>query len=115
MFNISAENDVVTLINVFTVDPEDQRELVRLLNAATDGVMKQMPGFVSASIHRSLDGRHVANYAQWRSEADFKAMLKNPMAQEHMAAARSLASAEPVLYEVESTTFEPNPSPPIKP
>jgi hypothetical protein len=32
-----------------------------------------------------------------------------------MAAARSLASAEPVLYEVESTTFEPNPSPPIKP
>jgi heme-degrading monooxygenase HmoA len=114
VFNISAANDVVTLINVFTVDPEDQRELVHRLSGATE-VMKRMPGFVSTSIHRSLDGRHVANYAQWRSEADFKAMLKNPMAQEHMAAASELGSAEPVLYEVIGTTFEPNPSPPIKP
>ena len=115
MFNISADNDLVTLINVFTVEPEDQRALVHILNTATDEVMKQMPGFISASIHRSLDGGHVANYAQWRSEADFKAMLKSPMAQEHMAAAGSLASAEPVLYEVVSTTFEPNLSQRIEP
>src|SRR4051812_49697012 len=48
-------------------------------------------------------------------EADFKAVLKNPLAQEHMAAASSLGSTEPVLYEVASTTFEPNSSPPIEP
>ena len=109
MTRMSADIDVVTLINVFTVDPDNQRKLVDLLNAATDEVMKQMPGFVSANIHRSLDGWHVANYAQWRSEADFTAMLSNPAAREHMAAVSSIASAEPVLYELVSTHFEPNP------
>ena len=112
---ISADIDVVTLINVFTVDPENQRKLVDLLNAATDEVMKQVPGFVSANIHRSLDGRHVANYAQWRSETDFTAMLSNPAAREHMAAVSSIAGAEPVLYELVSTHFEPTSSLPSRP
>lgn len=103
MTEIRADTDVVTLINVFTVDPERQDELVNVLITATDEVMRHLPGFVSANIHRSLDGRHVANYAQWRSQADFTAMLNNPKAQEHMAAASSLANAEPILYEVVST------------
>jgi hypothetical protein len=51
----------VTLINVFTVDPARQEELVRVLDEATDKVIKHSPGFVSANIHPSLDGRHAAN------------------------------------------------------
>jgi hypothetical protein len=27
-----------------------------------------MPEFVSANIHKSVDGTRVANYAQWRSQ-----------------------------------------------
>lgn len=94
---------VMTLINVFTVAPERQRELVELLDTATEEVMRHLPGFVSANIHASLDGAHVANYAQWRSEEDFKAMLTSPVAQEHMQAALAMAKAEPVLYTVESS------------
>ena len=37
--------------------------------------MQHLPGFISASIHRSLDGTKVINYAQWRSQADFAAYL----------------------------------------
>jgi Antibiotic biosynthesis monooxygenase len=47
---------VVTLINVFTVDPIKQEALVRVLDEATEKVIKDMRGFVSANIHRSLDG-----------------------------------------------------------
>ena len=60
---IDPDADVVTLINDFTVDQERQRELVEILVAATEQVMRHRPGFVSANIHASLDGTHVVNYA----------------------------------------------------
>ena len=69
MTKIAVDNNVVTLINVFTVRPEQQQLLVDLLVEATEAVMKYQPGFVSANIHKSLDGTRVTNYAQWRSAA----------------------------------------------
>jgi heme-degrading monooxygenase HmoA len=97
---IRPDADVVTLINVFTVQPERQQELVDVLNDATEQVMRYRPGFVSANIHASLDGTRVANYAQWRSQDDFTAMLADPVAREHMQQASSIGSAEPMLYTV---------------
>ena len=97
---ISKDQPVVTLINTFTVAPERQEELVQLLIEATENVMKHLPGFVSANIHRGLDGRHVANYAQWRSREDFEAMLGNPEAQAHMGPVGAMAQFDPVLYLV---------------
>lgn len=99
---IDAGADVVTLINVFTVEPSDQQRLVDLLVHATEEVMRHLDGFVSANIHASLDGTRVANYAQWRSMEAFQAMLGNPQAQPHMQAADALGSAEPSLYTVAS-------------
>jgi len=90
----------MTLVNVFTVSPDKQAELANLLVRATDETMKDLPGFISASIHRSLDGTRVINYAQWRSRADFAAMRENPQAQPHMKAAAALASFEPIVCEV---------------
>lgn len=101
MTKISQHGDVVTLINVFTVAPEDQQRLLDLLAEATKSVMKGLPGFVSANLHKSLDGTRVANYAQWRSRKDFEAMLENPEAAAHMKEAAKIAEKfEPHLYEV---------------
>lgn len=61
---ISVLAPVVTLINVFTVEPARQPELVQLLVTATEEVMQYQPGFVSANIHASTDGERVVNYAQ---------------------------------------------------
>jgi quinol monooxygenase YgiN len=97
---ISESNDVVTLINVFTVEPRDQQRLVDLLTEATEAVMRHLPGFVSAHIHKSLDGVRVANYVQWRNRVHFEAMLKNPQAIPHMQAAAELARFDAHLYEV---------------
>jgi quinol monooxygenase YgiN len=97
---IARGRDLVTLINVFTVAPEKQQRLVDLLIEATDAVMKELPGFISANIHRSLDGTRVVNYAQWRRREDFEAMLQNPVARPHLQESASIATFEPNLYEV---------------
>ena len=43
MTTISKENKVVTLFNVFTVEPEDQQRLVDMLIEATEKTMKSLP------------------------------------------------------------------------
>jgi hypothetical protein len=63
---IDPAQQVVTLINVFTVEPERQQELVDLLDRATDEVMRHLPGFVSANLHASLDGGQLRPVAQRR-------------------------------------------------
>ncbi|MGI8641177.1 MAG: antibiotic biosynthesis monooxygenase family protein [Pyrinomonadaceae bacterium] len=94
MTTISKDNKVVTLVNVFTVEPENQQKLIDLLVEATEKTMKNVSGFVSANIHKSLDGVRVVNYAQWRSREDFEAMGKNPEAQAHMKPIMEIAKAD---------------------
>jgi antibiotic biosynthesis monooxygenase (ABM) superfamily enzyme len=103
MVQIATENHVVTLINVFTVTPETQQKLVDMLVEATQKTMRHIPGFVSASIHKSADGTRVANYAQWRRAKDFEAMLHDPRASEHMKPISDIAKYDAHLYEVVET------------
>src|ERR1700735_4597908 len=100
MPNISKENKVVTLINVFTVEPANQQKVVTMLVEATKKTMQHIPGFVSASIHKSLDGVRVVNYAQWRSKEDWEAMMGSPEAQKHMKPFFEIAKVDFHLYEV---------------
>ena len=101
MTTISPEQNLLTLVNVFHVQPGRQDELADLLVVATQEAMRHLPGFVSANIHKSRDGKRVVNYAQWRSMGDFEAMLKNPDALPHMKRATELAdSYDPVLCDV---------------
>jgi quinol monooxygenase YgiN len=97
---IRAAAEIFTLINVFSVAPDRQQELATLLIEATEQTMRHQPGFISANIHTSLDGRHVVNYAQWRSRDAFEAMLRSPDARPHMTRAAALASFDPILCEV---------------
>jgi quinol monooxygenase YgiN len=97
---IRAEAEIFTLINVFSVAADRQQELANLLIEATEQTMRHLPGFISANIHTSLDGRRVVNYAQWRSRDAFEAMLRNPDARPHITRAAALASFDPILCEV---------------
>ena len=108
MATIDKDRKLMTLVNVFTVSPEKQAELATLLVQATQQTMRHVPGFISASIHRSLDGTKVINYAQWRTREDFASLQSHPQAAEHMKAAAALARFDPIVCEVvESVTAEP--------
>ena len=63
---------MVTLINVFTVKAANQRQLLELLARAAETSVRHAPGFISASLHRGLDGTKVTMYAQWRSVEDYE-------------------------------------------
>lgn len=101
---IDSTREVATLINVFTVAPDRQAELVALLAHATEETMKHQPGFICANFHASQDGRSVINYAQWETEEHYRAMLTNPAARVHMDQAETIASeVRPRLFRVLST------------
>ncbi len=68
----------VTLINTFTVQPE---ELDRLLQAwaADAALMKRQPGFISTQLHRGIAGSSVlVNVAVWESVDAFRRAFGNP-------------------------------------
>lgn len=90
-----------TLINTFTVEPDDAEQLLEELTRATREQFRNQPGFISASLHLGDDRRHVANYAQWRSRADYEAATQNQDVKEHMArAANGATSFDPIFYEL---------------
>jgi len=99
---ISKHNKLVTFINVFTVDPTRQQELVDLLARATE-IVRRAPGFISANLHRSVDGAKVTMYAQWRSIEDYEAMRANPAPLPYLQQALTFARFEPAMYEVVET------------
>ena len=80
--------------------PTNQRRLVELLARATDTSVRHAPGFVSASLHRSLDGTKVTMYAQWRTIEDYEAMRRNPAPAPFLQQALAIASFEPGMHEV---------------
>ena len=91
----------VALINVFTVDPRRQTELVDALDRATVQIFATVPGFVSANLHVSLDGTRVVNYAQWASAEQYEAAMALPVMREHLSEATSLAASwNPTLTRV---------------
>jgi hypothetical protein len=98
--------DMITLINVFTVEPANQQRLVDLLVRVTDEFVGHSPGFVSSTLHRSFDGSKVTMYAQWKSVKDYEAMRRDPGPLPFMEEALTFAKFDPGMYEV-VRTFSP--------
>ena len=103
MTQIGNQSGMVTLINVFTVAPDNQQRLVDLLTRATDGSVNRAPGFISATLHRSIDGTKVTMYAQWQSAEHYQAMRKDPGPHPFLQEALTIATFEPGMYEVVRT------------
>jgi ribosome-associated toxin RatA of RatAB toxin-antitoxin module/quinol monooxygenase YgiN len=100
---MSNQENCLTLINVFPVEPQKQQQLIDILTEAAEKTMRFRPGFLSAQIYRGLSGAYVANYVQWRSQEDFDRMWQQPEAQQHVAQVHTVARGNPQLYELCST------------
>jgi quinol monooxygenase YgiN len=100
---INKEAKHLTLINTFTVEPVNQQKLIDLLTLATESSVKNIPGFISASLHRSIDGTKVTMYAQWRSVEDYQNMRSNSTASPYLTEALTFAKFEMGMYEVVET------------
>ena len=98
MPTIKANCGVITQINVFTVKPENQQALVdHLIGAAS--VARQIPGWKSISIHKSIDGRSVVNYAQAESMEAQQRIFKELSEKGIIEKGHRFGDAHPELYE----------------
>ncbi|BCL35271.1 antibiotic biosynthesis monooxygenase [Nostoc sp. MS1] len=66
---IEPQNGVVTLISLFSTKPPHQQQALETLKQELCSFAKQQAGFVSMSLHRSLDGTRILNYTQWKASA----------------------------------------------
>jgi quinol monooxygenase YgiN len=75
---IAVTKQVTTLINVLTVEPENQEKVIELLRGNTEKVVSRLDGWISTSFIAAKDRRHVVIYSQWRDLASVEAMRANP-------------------------------------
>lgn len=97
---IAKNNDVITAIVIFAVEPEKQQELVDIIIEFLETTVKHQPGFVSSSIHKSIDGLRVMNYAQWKTQQDYQAFIQNTEVQAKGNKLSNFQLHESHLYEV---------------
>lgn len=96
---IRANTGIVTQINVFDVPPEGQQALIGHL-ARGAALAREEPGWLSASLHRSLDGTRVVNYAQSESLEAADAVIRRLKVGGFIDSNRQFGQAHPGLYEV---------------
>lgn len=97
---IRVDDGFATLINIFTVEPQNQQPLIGLLKDSTETMMSKMAGWVSTNFLESKDGRRVIIYSQWRSPKDVEAMRQIPEMGPYLQRIAALARFEAVLCDV---------------
>jgi len=97
---IRVDGSSITLVNVFTVEPEKLTSLVDLLREGTDTFFSKMPGFISSSVLTAKDGRRAINYSQWRSADDIAAFRRDPRFAPYIQRLMALGKPESVECNV---------------
>jgi heme-degrading monooxygenase HmoA len=100
MPRIQKEAQAVTQITFIEVEPEKQQEALSLMTERAHFMARQ-PGFISISLHRSLDGRRIVNYVQWQNRELLQAAHKSPDFRKAWRKFDDLTDQiDPHLYEV---------------
>lgn len=102
MPEIRAGHGTVTHINSFACRPEQQQALVDSL-IATVAAARCVPGWLSASIHKSFDGTRVVNYVQFTSHEAAEAVTRHLLAGGHIQRNVALGAVTPGQFEVVHT------------
>ena len=104
MPQIRTSNQPVTQITIIEAEPGKQAEALKLMSDRAR-FMSRQPGFVSISLHRSLDGKRIVNYVQWQSREQLQSAHKSPDFRKEWDRFDNLADGiDPHLYEVVQVT-----------
>ena len=87
----------VTLVNVLSVEPSKQEELLGSLRHNTETVIKTLQGWIATSLIASSDGKRVVIYSQWDSVADVEAMRTDPRMSAYFPKVAALASLDSIV------------------
>jgi heme-degrading monooxygenase HmoA len=100
MPNIRTDKQPVTQITIVESEPDKQAEALAVMTERARFMARQ-PGFVSISVHRSLDRRRLVNYIQWQNRDLLQAAHKSPEFRKEWTRFDELTDdIDPHLYEV---------------
>jgi quinol monooxygenase YgiN len=91
---------VTTLLNILTVDKAKQGQLLDLLRANTDTVIRTLDGWISTRLISSTDGTRVIIYSEWRDRESIEAMRKDPRMVAYFPRITALASFDSITGDV---------------
>lgn len=100
---IEPNTKLTTLVNIFTVAPEDCDRLALLLKEGTDAWICKIPGFISSTLHVSRDKQRIVIYGQWRSVEAIAAMRQSPEMAAYFERIKAMAKMEAITCDVSST------------
>jgi len=89
---IAVTKEITTLINILTVEPENEPKLIELLRENTENIVSALDGWVSTSFIVAKDKCRVAIYSQWRDLASVEAMQANPKMRAYFPRIAALAA-----------------------
>src|SRR6266568_1521853 len=100
MPQIHRDKQPVTQITVIEAEPGKQAEALQLMTERARFMARQ-PGFISISLHRSLDGRRIVNYVQWKNRDLLHSAHESPQFRKEWNHLDKVADEiDPHLYEV---------------
>lgn len=97
---ITVTREITTLINVLTVEPENQSRLLESLRQNAESVVSTLPGWVSTSLIVAHDGCRIVIYSQWRDLASLRAMQSHPQMRAYFPHVAALASFDSISGNV---------------
>jgi heme-degrading monooxygenase HmoA len=100
MPQIQVDNQPVTQITIVESEPDKQAEALSLMTERAR-FMASQPGFISISLHRSLDGRRIVNYVQWENRDLLRLAHRSPEFRKEWGHLDNLTyEIDPHFYEV---------------
>ncbi|HEV7307123.1 antibiotic biosynthesis monooxygenase family protein [Ensifer sp.] len=90
----------VTLVNVLTVEPGKQAQLITLLKRNIDTVIRTLDGWRTSRLIAAKDGASVVIYSEWETPAAVEAMRADPRMKAYFPQILELASLQSVVGEM---------------
>jgi quinol monooxygenase YgiN len=91
---------MTTLLNILTVDPADQPQLLEMLHENIATVIHTLDGWISTSLIASADGKRVVIHSLWRDAAAIASMRSDPRMVAYFPKIAALASFDSIVGEV---------------
>jgi hypothetical protein len=98
--SIRVDANVVTLINVMTVEPVNHPHLLALLRDNTENTISKLEGWIATHLIASRDKRRVVIYSQWKALANVEAMRVDPRMVAYFPRLAALASFDSIVGDV---------------
>ena len=91
---------MTVLLNILTVDAANQRQVLDMLRANVETVIRTLDGWISTDLIASADGTRIVIHSRWRDAAAVAAMRADARMVAYFPKLAALASFDSIMGEL---------------